>query len=382
MGIGNYFMNTNVDLFHDSTNNSNGILTSGSNEMGSLKIIMPDKLTQLSIKSSYICHVDDPMIDRGNYYYPDISSDLKEGYDYSLTRMLMSSYNDGIHEPDPKGLFDSFPLLGLMLSRICKMNDNGELDGYTYNIRLNNMTERDLVIDNINMSFITYDNMYKLQARDINVREDIPQGFIRCLNLFYKFLVDNIVGCKFSIRIITGYDYCVIDEIDAFCPIDRKVNMSTKLFDLFGKFLDKKKAMAFNVVNILGFRDGISWHNIGFAITKIYDVFSKIIDVDLDSEDDNNKIVHTYLGSGNSNGYIKIGKSRDVSKREDSIRIGNADFKIIAFIDRDIENELHKKFSSKRVNGEWFNLSEKDIENIINEYGFTRLRSSVKNINK
>lgn len=127
-------MNTNVDLFHDSTNNSNGILTSGSNEMGSLKIIMPDKLTQLSIKSSYICHVDDPMIDRGNYYYPDISSDLKEGYDYSLTRMLMSSYNDGIHEPDPKGLFDSFPLLGLMLSRICKMNDNGELDGYTYNV--------------------------------------------------------------------------------------------------------------------------------------------------------------------------------------------------------------------------------------------------------
>lgn len=107
-------MNTNVDLFHDSTNNSNGILTSESNEMGSLKIIIPDKLTQLSIKSSYICHVDDPMIDRGNYYYPDISSDLKEGYDYSLTRMLMSSYNDGIHEPDPKGLFDSFPLLGLM----------------------------------------------------------------------------------------------------------------------------------------------------------------------------------------------------------------------------------------------------------------------------
>lgn len=33
MGIGNYFMNTNVDLFHDSTNNSNGILTSESNEM-------------------------------------------------------------------------------------------------------------------------------------------------------------------------------------------------------------------------------------------------------------------------------------------------------------------------------------------------------------
>lgn len=57
MGIGNYFMNTNVDLFHDSTNNSNGILTSESNEIGSLKIIMPDKLNQLTARSSYICHV-------------------------------------------------------------------------------------------------------------------------------------------------------------------------------------------------------------------------------------------------------------------------------------------------------------------------------------
>ena len=44
MGIGNYFMNTNVDLFHDSTKNSSEILTSESNETGSLKIIMPDKL--------------------------------------------------------------------------------------------------------------------------------------------------------------------------------------------------------------------------------------------------------------------------------------------------------------------------------------------------
>lgn len=47
-------MNTNVDLFHDSTNNSNGILTSESNEIGSLKIIMPDKLNQLAARSSYI----------------------------------------------------------------------------------------------------------------------------------------------------------------------------------------------------------------------------------------------------------------------------------------------------------------------------------------
>ena len=42
MGIGNYFMNTNVDLFHDSTNNSNGILTSESNEMDLNTLIVAD----------------------------------------------------------------------------------------------------------------------------------------------------------------------------------------------------------------------------------------------------------------------------------------------------------------------------------------------------
>lgn len=34
MGINILFMNTNVDLFHDSTKNSSEILTSESNEMG------------------------------------------------------------------------------------------------------------------------------------------------------------------------------------------------------------------------------------------------------------------------------------------------------------------------------------------------------------
>lgn len=33
MGINILFMNANVDLFHDSTKNSSGILTSESNEM-------------------------------------------------------------------------------------------------------------------------------------------------------------------------------------------------------------------------------------------------------------------------------------------------------------------------------------------------------------
>lgn len=52
-------MNANVSIYQDSIKDSSGILTSESNEIGSLKIIMPDKLNQLTARSSYICHIDD-----------------------------------------------------------------------------------------------------------------------------------------------------------------------------------------------------------------------------------------------------------------------------------------------------------------------------------
>lgn len=67
-----------------------------------------------------------------------------------------------------------------------------------------------------------------------------------------------------------------------------------------------------------------------------------------------------------------------IDKRENTIRTGNIDFKIIAFVGRDIENELHSKFEIKRMEREWFHLSDNDIDNIINEYGFIRVRNSVK----
>lgn len=74
----------------------------------------------------------------------------------------------------------------------------------------------------------------------------------------------------------------------------------------------------------------------------------------------------------------KIGKTNNIDKRENTIRTGNIDFKIIAFVGRDIENELHSKFEIKRMEREWFHLSDNDIDNIINEYGFIRVRNSVK----
>lgn len=68
-------MNANVSIYQDSVKDSSGILTSESNEIGSLKIIMPDKLNQLTARSSYICHIDDFVKGNKDYYGFDIQSD-------------------------------------------------------------------------------------------------------------------------------------------------------------------------------------------------------------------------------------------------------------------------------------------------------------------
>ena len=145
---------------------------------------------------------------------------------------------------------------------------------------------------------------------------------------------------------------------------------------MFRKFLNAKRIDFFNLISVFEYFNDINNLSIGHLITKIYKDFVYLYDMSFDILD--NKVVYTYLGSGNIDGYIKIGKTNNIDKRENTIRTGNIDFKIIAFVGRDIENELHSKFEIKRMEREWFHLSDNDIDNIINEYGFIRVRNIVK----
>ena len=61
-------------------------------------------------------------------------------------------------------------------------------------------------------------------------------------------------------------------------------------------------------------------------------------------------------------GYTK----REVEKRLKELKTGNpADFKIEnqykSKIGTKIESQLHKRYSYKKISGEWFNLSDEDI---------------------
>lgn len=376
MGINILFMNTNVDLFHDSTKNSSEILTSESNEIGSLKIIMPDKLNQLTARSSYICHIDDFVKGNKDYYGFDIQSDSEMEYDYELiiNKIKHISNNTGKHEYI--SIFNNFPVLGFMLCQIANLNDLRILGGYRYSIRLKNISERDIVIDYINSIFITYDNICIYKVDNIDVRRDIPREFIDDLNALYKTIIDNIFGYRFSIRVVTGYDNCIVDNIEVFVPVKSNMDISNSVSNMFRKFLNAKRIDFFNLISVFEYFNDINNLSIGHLITKIYKDFIYLYDMSFDILD--NKIVYTYLGSGNIDGYIKIGKTNNIDKRENTIRTGNIDFKIIAFVGRDIENELHSKFEIKRMEREWFHLSDNDIDNIINEYGFIRVRNSVK----
>jgi hypothetical protein len=65
-----------------------------------------------------------------------------------------------------------------------------------------------------------------------------------------------------------------------------------------------------------------------------------------------------------SNGLIKVGYSKDPKLRESTLQSEKPDIEMIFNIacDKSMERKLHKQYASKRVRGEWFRLSEIDIE--------------------
>ncbi len=71
-----------------------------------------------------------------------------------------------------------------------------------------------------------------------------------------------------------------------------------------------------------------------------------------------------------ANGKYKIGKSENPERRLEDFRTGNLDIVLMATLDKDIEGVLHEKFSSKNIELEWFNFSCKEIDSIVEEFGF------------
>jgi len=81
--------------------------------------------------------------------------------------------------------------------------------------------------------------------------------------------------------------------------------------------------------------------------------------------------IETYLVLNTTTGFHKIGRTcKGVDKRVSqfaSMSAGNC--YVIGSVEKDIENYLHKKYKKQRIKGEWFNLSEKEVSEIIDIFG-------------
>jgi hypothetical protein len=85
--------------------------------------------------------------------------------------------------------------------------------------------------------------------------------------------------------------------------------------------------------------------------------------IDMQGVDTENKI---YLMLDDTNGLIKIGKSKNPKVRERTLQSEKPKTHLIAIwtAPATIEKELHIKYASKRQRGEWFRLSFKELDEI------------------
>ena len=119
----------------------------------------------------------------------------------------------------------------------------------------------------------------------------------------------------------------------------------------------------------------------GLFFYFIYDIFDccniknddRVLDIIHRSIDRYNKKCikyFTYIIRNNNNGFYKIGKSSDVKRRLSGLSIVEDNLTLIAYVDKDIESELHARFDIKGIYREWFNLSDCDLNDIIDKYKF------------
>ena len=73
-----------------------------------------------------------------------------------------------------------------------------------------------------------------------------------------------------------------------------------------------------------------------------------------------------------SNGLTKIGMSRDPAKREKTLQAEDPRLHMLAYRKggSSTESRLHRIFADRRVRGEWFDLSEKDVDWLVWLLGF------------
>jgi len=67
-------------------------------------------------------------------------------------------------------------------------------------------------------------------------------------------------------------------------------------------------------------------------------------------------------------GFYKIGKSVNPEHRERTLQSQKPTIKMVKIFDSNIEKELHEAYDKYRVRGEWFNLTNIQLQYICTHY--------------
>ena len=84
----------------------------------------------------------------------------------------------------------------------------------------------------------------------------------------------------------------------------------------------------------------------------------------------------TYILQDKGNKLYKIGRTTNFKKRISIIKTSNPLLKIIGISEMDIESELHEIYKKNRIVREWFSFSEKEINYILEKYGFVSYKNN------
>lgn len=88
------------------------------------------------------------------------------------------------------------------------------------------------------------------------------------------------------------------------------------------------------------------------------------------SEIEKERVRYTYLMTDSNTGYTKIGRSINPKKRERTLQSEKPTITLLAVTEGDIEHKLQQFFTDSHIRGEWYDLTEKEIDFIIDSYSF------------
>lgn len=82
-----------------------------------------------------------------------------------------------------------------------------------------------------------------------------------------------------------------------------------------------------------------------------------------------------YIACCGTNHVYKIGRTKDLSRRERQLKTGNFCLSLFAYVATKnaskLERFIHSYYSPQRLSGEWFELNKKEIDDLIQAFGFT-----------